>query len=248
MNINELRKPFPPAAVSWRVGSTNGDKTKGMALAYIDARDVQDRFDEVCGPENWQCRFPLSDGKRVICEIGVRIDGEWIWKADGAGDTDVEGEKGAISDAFKRAAVKWGVGRYLYDLPAPWVALEPMGRSYKIKEGEHAKLQSLLAKDAKAHQPAPSKAPARAAAEMGADQDDFWAKRPHSVTGAGPDDFGKKLCLRMKEAPSQAALTALWEDNENHIKALPEEAYHGCQGYMSKRMAFWSQHPTGKAA
>lgn len=49
MNLDDLRKPFDPASISWRVGSTTKDKTKGMALAYIDARDVQDRLDAVCG-------------------------------------------------------------------------------------------------------------------------------------------------------------------------------------------------------
>jgi hypothetical protein len=48
----------------------------------------------------------------------------WVRKSDGAGETQVEGEKGAISDALKRAAVKWGIGRYLYDLDSPWVPCE----------------------------------------------------------------------------------------------------------------------------
>jgi hypothetical protein len=81
------------------------------------------RLDDVCGAAGWQCEYPHAGGK-TICSIGIKIDGEWVWKADGAGDTDVEAEKGAISDAFKRAAVKWGIGRYLYDLDAPWVPCE----------------------------------------------------------------------------------------------------------------------------
>ena len=110
-----------------------------MALAYIDARDVQDRLDAVCGVDGWQCRdVPMHD-KKTVCEVGVRIGNEWIWKADGAGDSDVEAEKGALSDAFKRAAVRWGIGRYLYDLESPWVALEPAGQSYKIAAGEYAR-------------------------------------------------------------------------------------------------------------
>ena len=143
MNLSELKKPFAPERVSWRVGSTNADKSRGLALAYIDARDVQDRLDEVCEPHNWQCRYALL-GTTTICEIGIRIGDEWVWKADGAGATDVEGEKGALSDALKRAAVKWGIGRYLYDLDSPWVELEAAGRSYKIKPSEMKKLHALL--------------------------------------------------------------------------------------------------------
>jgi hypothetical protein len=138
-----LRAPFPPDRVSWRVGSTTGDKKRGMALAYIDARDVMDRLDDVCGPAGWQCDYPHANGK-TVCRIGLKIGDEWVWKADGAGDTDFEAEKGALSDAFKRAAVRWGIGRYLYDTAAPWVEIEPMGKSFKIKDSELARLKKLL--------------------------------------------------------------------------------------------------------
>lgn len=124
MGLELLSAPFHPSKISWRVGSTKADKTKGMALAYIDARDVMERLDEAVGPENWQRRYTHAD-KKTICEIGIKVDsGEWVWKSDGAGDSDIEAEKGAISDAFKRAAVNWGIGRYLYDIESPWVELE----------------------------------------------------------------------------------------------------------------------------
>lgn len=152
MNLDDLKKPFDPAAISWRVGSTTKDKSKGMALAYIDARDVQDRLDAVCGVGGWQCRYVPMHDKKTVCEIGIYISNhhtgnppEWIWKADGAGDSDVEAEKGALSDAFKRAAVRWGIGRYLYDIESPWVALEAAGSSYKIAPGEFTRLQAILA-------------------------------------------------------------------------------------------------------
>ena len=143
IDFKALCAPFPVDKISWRVGSTTGDKKRGMALGYIDARDVQDRLDAVCGPENWQNRFSHADAK-TICEIGIRINDEWVWKANGAGDTDFEAEKGAISSSFKRAAVMWGVGKYLYDLSAVWVEVEPLGKSYKINDSEYPKLRKLL--------------------------------------------------------------------------------------------------------
>jgi hypothetical protein len=149
--LKELAAPFDPKRISWRVGSTTKDKSKGMALAYIDSRDVQDRLDAVCGAGGWQCRYPHA-GQKTVCEIGVKIDGEWVWKADGAGDSDVEAEKGALSDAFKRAAVKWGVGRYLYDLDSPWVELEAKGNSYIIAPREMARLHKILGSTAPAAQ------------------------------------------------------------------------------------------------
>lgn len=150
-----LAAPFPPQAVSWRVGSTTQDKKKGMALAFIDARDVMERLDAVCGPGGWQCNYPHANGK-TVCSIGIKAGDEWIWKSDGAGDTDVEAEKGALSDAFKRAAVRWGIGRYLYDLPSPWVELEPAGRSFKIADRELSRLHALLGKSAAPVAPPPA--------------------------------------------------------------------------------------------
>jgi len=137
--LSQLRYPFEKSQISWRVGATNSEKTKGIALAYIDARDVMARLDLVMG-HNWQCQYTHCGPQGVICSIGLKIDGEWLWRANGAGETDVEATKGAMSDAFKRAAVLWGVGQYLYGLGSPWVELAPKGRSYVIAEGKEPQL------------------------------------------------------------------------------------------------------------
>lgn len=118
--IEELAQPFPVEALHFRVGAMTKDKGKAIALAYIDSRDAMKRLDSVVGAQNWQRRYPWSDDKRLYCEVGIKLDGEWIWKGDGAGDTQVEAEKGAFSDAFKRACVNWGIGQYLYDSPNDW--------------------------------------------------------------------------------------------------------------------------------
>jgi hypothetical protein len=83
-------------------------------------------------PAGWEDGYIETAKGRVICTIRLEIGGRWIEKSDGAGDTDVEGEKGGISDAFKRAAVKWGVGRYLYDVEPVWAPCEAM----KDREGK----------------------------------------------------------------------------------------------------------------
>lgn len=148
-----------------------------MALAFIDARDVMERLDSVVGCAGWQCSYPHANGK-TVCRIEIKIDGEWIGKEDGAGDTDVEAEKGALSDAFKRAAVRWGIGRYLYDMPSPWVEIEPIGRSYRIKDSEQPKLRAVLVRDAKAHAPAPAPPPAE---DPFTDPPPNLAALPHAV-------------------------------------------------------------------
>lgn len=131
MSIEEiqarLKEPFDPRVIHWRVGATSQDKATGIALAYVNARDVMKRLDDVMGL-NWQCRYPFEG----CCEIGLLIDGVWVWRSNGAGETDIEGEKGRYSDAFKRAAVMWGIGRYLYYLPNAWVPIKPQGRSYVL--------------------------------------------------------------------------------------------------------------------
>ncbi len=144
VDFKALSAPFDPDEVSWRIGSMKKDKTAGMALAYLDARAVMDRFDTVCGPEGWQCKYSHANGK-TVCDIAVLIKRdqghEWIWKANGAGDSDIEAEKGALSDAYKRAAVLWGVGRYLYGLKSPWVEVDEWKR---IKPAEYKKLTQIL--------------------------------------------------------------------------------------------------------
>jgi hypothetical protein len=152
--FEQLASPFDPSEVDWRVGSTTKDKAKGMALAYIDARTVMDRLDTVCGPAGWQNRYVLN-GTKTVCEIGIKCGDEWVWKADGAGDSDIEAEKGALSDAFKRAAVRWGIGRYLYNLKSPWVALKAFGNSYAIADEAKAELDGILRKQMKSPTPKP---------------------------------------------------------------------------------------------
>lgn len=150
IDFSKLAAPFSPEVIQWRVGSTNRDKTRGMALAYVDARAVQQRLDDVLGPENWSCRYIRFDSRiaeTTLCEISVWCgkDLGWVGKCDGSGATDFEAEKGALSSAFKRAAVPWGVGRYLYDLPAPWVAVEMKGKFLVISDSEKTRLQQLVA-------------------------------------------------------------------------------------------------------
>lgn len=114
-----LAEPFPHDVVEWKVRTVNRDGRSALALCYIDARSVMARLDEVVGPQHWRDRYREEAG-RMICELDIRLEGEWITKSDGSGDSDFEAEKGGISGAFKRAGVKWGIGRYLYDVDAIW--------------------------------------------------------------------------------------------------------------------------------
>ncbi|MDX1418666.1 MAG: Rad52/Rad22 family DNA repair protein [Rubricoccaceae bacterium] len=132
-DLTRLAAPFPHDDVEWKPGATTRDKSKGLAMAYISSRAVQDRLDEVCGPDGWRNEFMQAPEGGVLCGISIRVtreDGtaEWITKWDGAENTEVEAIKGGLSNAMKRAAVQWGIGRYLYRLPQQWVRLDERGR------------------------------------------------------------------------------------------------------------------------
>gem|GEM_PF-1369995 len=137
----ELKEPFAYQYVEWRVGATSKDKTKGIALAYICNDVIQNRLDEVFGISNWKNEFKEWKGKGVLCGLSCRLEGgEWLTKWDGADETEKESTKGGLSNSMKRAALQWGIGRYLKNLSVTWVDIEPNGKSYVIKRGCEPKL------------------------------------------------------------------------------------------------------------
>lgn len=110
--LEDLKKELP---YKWRVQSYSQYNLTGMCVAYIDSRNAQDRLDEVVGAENWQCEY-YEVKENLYCRVGIKINGEWVWKSDCGTESNTEQQKGEASDAFKRACVKWGLGRFLYSL------------------------------------------------------------------------------------------------------------------------------------
>lgn len=104
----------------WRVQSFSKNKPTATCVAYINSRDVQERLDKVVGCNNWQDAYKEVKGN-LYAGIGIKIDGEWIWKWDCGTESNQDAEKGEASDSFKRAAVKWNIGRFLYDLEVKYV-------------------------------------------------------------------------------------------------------------------------------
>lgn len=113
----KLRTPFPPDEVHHRKGEG------GMTFAYINARQVQARLDEAVGPNNWDTAYRVIDPERWAVECQLTIYG--VIRAD-VGYPNSDGAahereplKAAYSDAFKRAAVCFGIGRHLYAKAGP---------------------------------------------------------------------------------------------------------------------------------
>lgn len=127
MDLKKLAEPFPAEDIEWRIGMS-GVKNDGSpwakALAYITARAIHDRLDNVCGPDKWQLRYIEHLGA-TVCEIGISCGEGWVWKSGGSDQTQFEAFKGGLSGAEKRAGVPWGIGRYLYKLTETWVKTSP---------------------------------------------------------------------------------------------------------------------------
>ena len=120
-----LAAPFPENEVEFRIQSS-GKGQKGVwakCLCYMNNRAVMNRLDAVVGPANWANRFEALAGGGIVCGISIRVGAEWVTKWDGADQTDIEAVKGGLSGAMKRAAVQWGIGRYLYELDETWAEI-----------------------------------------------------------------------------------------------------------------------------
>jgi hypothetical protein len=110
-------------------------------VVYVDARCVQDRLDDVVGIEGWSFDWEPMGTKAAKGKLTI-----WgICKSD-VGDGDgQETEKGRVSDSLKRAAVQWGIARYLYGIGDLFAECEQRGNTWYMKKGEEARLRVKVA-------------------------------------------------------------------------------------------------------
>ena len=127
-----LSAPFEASEVKFKPAVVSGNRA--LALAYVDARVIQDRLDDVLGVMGWQDSYKVLPDGSVMCRLRLKIGEQWITKVDVGGQSEQpdggDRTKAAFSDALKRAAVKFGIGRYLYRLPAQWVDYDPQKRQF----------------------------------------------------------------------------------------------------------------------
>jgi hypothetical protein len=124
----KLKEPFSPEDIEWRVqnsGNSNG-KHWALVLAYVTNRAIMDRLDEVFGIEGWSNEYKEAPDGGILCGITVHAREVPITKWDGADKTNIEATKGGLSNAMKRCAVQWGIGRYLYNLEANIVTMSEL--------------------------------------------------------------------------------------------------------------------------
>lgn len=119
----DLLAPFDPAVVAVKPGAISADRTRALALAYVDARVYMARLDALAGPAGWGVTYrahphPPEPSIVVFCRLTilgqVREDvGESLTRETHAATS-------AAMQAFKRACAAFGLGRYLYQLPTVW--------------------------------------------------------------------------------------------------------------------------------
>ena len=143
-----LQMPFPGSHIKWRLQTTPKDakEPQGLAVAYLDPRDIHQRFDDMCGGGSWSFDWQpiIVEGGKVLAAKGI-ISIAGISKADVGTSkaSEEEATKSAVTDALKRAAVLWGVGRHIYRMQAQWVACVMKRNKWEIDPKEKERLRGL---------------------------------------------------------------------------------------------------------
>lgn len=186
----------------------------GREFQYVTARTVMNRLDEVLGPANWWDEYTPMDNA-IICRLTVRLpDGTTLTKSDAGGFTTTadtsDYEKSGFSDAFKRAAVKFGVSRYLYGDGVPQSIRETLVR---VRREQAAAPQV----------PEPAPAPAVAAERIAAEPLQPAPRPAPEVSAGAAPKSGKALFAWVKERDEKLGVDLLrtlsdWGKN-NHFPA-----------------------------
>jgi len=127
-----LARPFHPSEVKFKPQTVKGNRA--LAIAYIDCRVIQDRLDAVLGVMGWQDEYMIQTDGSVVCKLQLKLGDQWVSKMDVGSPSEQPDSgdrlKAAFSDSLKRAAVKFGIGRYLYRLTAIWTDYDPVKKQF----------------------------------------------------------------------------------------------------------------------
>jgi hypothetical protein len=137
----KLCKPFPLWAVDVKPGATNKEKTRALALAYVDARQYQTRLDRLAGPEGWAVEYRSVGERAILCRLTILgITREDVGECAAA---DENAWTSATMQAFKRACAAFGMGRYLYSLPQPWCDYDSARKRFADPQGTAREIYRL---------------------------------------------------------------------------------------------------------
>ena len=135
----QLSAPLPSGVISWRQDGRpvqRDGKYFARFVAYIDANTVRERLDTVV-PGEWDLTLELlptlvvDEPEESRCSFKARLQILGVIREDVGTGRDY---KSAATDAFKRAAVRFGIAHELYAYEQNWVQVDGDGKYAKPLE------------------------------------------------------------------------------------------------------------------
>lgn len=226
----QLSRAFDGKELKFFPVAKSRDGKTARVGSYIDARAVMERLDEVMGPEGWSTSYRCIDpaDKAVECTLSLSLGGQWVSKSDvgycndakDADNAEKEPWKAAYSDALKRAAVQFGIGRYIYSLKLvkDWLPIDEYGRfteqpqlmgTTRQGEGNATPTASLASTHDPAAPPPKRKNQYEVLADMGYSRDEVDQKSQAMFGNRIPSqlnaDERKRLVIALEDAKKEAA-------------------------------------------
>ena len=191
---SKLAASLPAGVISWRQDgkpSSRDGRYFARFVAYIEANTVRERLDSVV-PGEWDLTLELlpalpGSDSEASCSFKARLQILGVIREDVGTGKDY---KQAATDAFKRAAVRFGIGHELYAYEQNWVQVDGDGKYAKPLEDP----QTAYNRRYGVTQEAPAK-PARVArGERGAVRAEV-AVEPETLAGDSPVEAGGREAL-----------------------------------------------------
>jgi hypothetical protein len=193
-----LAAPLHAGAISWRrdgrVVQRDG-QWYARHLAYVEANTVRERLDAVV-PGEWDLTLDLlppvpgqddDTHGAFTCSFKARLQILGVIREDVGTGRDY---KSAATDAFKRAAVRFGIGHELYAMEPAWVLVESGERWARTLEEPHAAFERRQ-----------ERAPVAQAAERHASLDTMGSVA-HVASATGPSEREVELAAHDEPAPT----------------------------------------------
>jgi hypothetical protein len=118
-DLKVLKAPFPRERLGVKVQTYSKDRSRAMLVLYLQHTDVQDRLEEV--DPAWTTEVLKEERMEDSVYVRLKLTLKGVSRENVGEGND---PKGAYSDALKRCAMLFGVGRYLYDSDTIWVSYD----------------------------------------------------------------------------------------------------------------------------
>lgn len=125
-DLKILKAPFPRERLGVKIQTLSKEKTRAMLVLYLQHTDVQDRIEEV--DPAWTCEVLKEERHAETVFVRSRMIIKGVARENVGEGYD---PKAAYSDALKRCAMLFGIGRYLYDSPTVWTDYQESRDRYR---------------------------------------------------------------------------------------------------------------------